>query len=325
MGWLDRIFGKRDSAPQGGGKHPDKITVEPLSPTDRFIHIRALNFFGLSARSPNDRYLLAWSDSDQQGSRGGHRESGHGRYILLEGDKLLVDGRAERPNDGRVANNGVFILNDWRFGDGLIGRFLAFRPNGKPIVSRDFAANLYNNGLADDGSLAVCQTCHADGRDSSVLAVFDLERAREIAAWQPESGWADHYVFPADRSRIELHYRDARQATYAVTGDFLDADQWRADEIACGKLWVIERAIKDNAAGSASWPRALLMQGLEAAAGTDRDNRARARALRLRGELFEQEGELGEALQDFDAALALDPAVGLKRKAAQLRKAHPPQ
>jgi hypothetical protein len=134
---------------------------------------------------------------------------------LLIGDgRLLVEGRAERPNDAKVADNGVFILNDWCFGDGLRGRFLAFRPDGTLLIKRDFTANLFNNGLAADGSMAVCQTCGAEGPDNSILAIFDLEAAREIATWQPETGWANHYDFPAGRDRVSLQYHDSRQAHY---------------------------------------------------------------------------------------------------------------
>lgn len=320
MSWLARLWNRHGAATQGDAKG-EPVTVEPLMSGDRFVRIKACDFFGLHARSPNGRFIVAWADHDQQGSRGGHRESGHGRYLLIEDGRIVVEGRAERPNDGKVANNGVFILNDWRFGDGLKGRFLAFRPDGALLIERDFTANLFNNGLADDGSMAVCQTCHAGGPDNAVLAIFNLEAAEEIAAWQPESGWADHYGFHPGGDRIDLHYRDGRQAHYTLAGELLNRDEWQAGEIAAGHLWTLERIIKEERSGAACHPRDLVMQGLEAAAGPDRDPRSRARALRLRGELYESDGQPEEALRDFEEALKLDTAVGLKRKVAQMQKA----
>lgn len=319
MSWLAKLWNRHGATPQSHASD-ELVTLEPLMPGDRFVRIKARDFFGQHVGSPNGRFVLAWADHDPEGSRGGHRESGHGRYLLIDNGRLLVEDRAERPNDGKVADNGVFILNDWLFGDGLKGRFLAFRPDGSLIIERDFTANLFNNGLAEDGSMAVCQTCHAGGPDDAVLAIFDLNAPREMGAWQPESGWADHYGFPTEENRIDLHYHDGRQAHYTLTGEFLNRKEWQASEIAAGHLWTLERIIKDERAGAASHPRDLVMKGLEAATGPDRDPSSRARALRLRGELYESDGRPKEALRDFEEALTLDPAVGLKRKVAQMQK-----
>src|SRR5882724_8459964 len=111
----------------------------------------------------------------------------------------------ERPNDGKVADNGVFILNDWQFTDALSGVFSAFRTSGKMIISRRFNANLYNSGLSVDGSLAVCQACNSPGQsDSSLLVLFDLVQGREIGSWVPESGWGQFYEFPEHTQTIRL-------------------------------------------------------------------------------------------------------------------------
>ena len=45
------------------------------------------------------------------------------RYLLLEGSAVTIEGRIQRPNDGKVADNGAFILNDWMFGDALQSTF----------------------------------------------------------------------------------------------------------------------------------------------------------------------------------------------------------
>src|SRR3546814_6068768 len=76
-----------------------------------------------------------------------------GRYVLLDGAELLVDGAMERPNDGKVADDGTFILNDWGSRDALAGTFMAFARDGRPILKRDYAANILNNGLSPAGGL----------------------------------------------------------------------------------------------------------------------------------------------------------------------------
>lgn len=321
IGWLRRFFGS-STAPrtENEAQQSSAIEMEPFGDDDSFISIRELDFFGSASRSPDQRYVLAWSDRDQGGTRGGYRDSGYGRYLLLKNGVLTADGRAERPNDGKVANNGTFIINDWRFGEGLKGRFLACTATGEVILAREFNANLLNNGLSEDGSLAVCQTCHAEGPDNAILVVFDLVGAMELASWQAPSGWADSYRFASDGQSIELVYRDGCCARYSLTGEFLNRDEWSSERIASGNLWVIESAIKQIAQGHSAITRDVLMTGLEAAVSKAHDDRSRARALRLRGEVFEAEGQLTEALRDYEDALRNDPAVGVKRKAAALRK-----
>src|SRR3546814_12778985 len=87
-----------------------------------------------------------------------------GRYVLIQDGRVVLDERMARPQGGKVADNGNFILNDWGASDALSGTFHAFAPNGGHIVSRGFSAHLLNNGLSDDGVLAVCQTCNAPGQ-----------------------------------------------------------------------------------------------------------------------------------------------------------------
>ena len=66
---------------------------------DRFVRVRALDFFGPYVRSPNERFVLAWRDADEAGQRGGHRDEGPGRFLLFDEGSLVASGRAERPND----------------------------------------------------------------------------------------------------------------------------------------------------------------------------------------------------------------------------------
>jgi tetratricopeptide (TPR) repeat protein len=229
----------------------------------------------------------------------------------------------ERPNDGKVADNGTFILNDWEFSSELCGVFRAFRANGKEIVSRRFKANLFNNGLSADGCFAVCQTCNSpDPADSSILAVFDLMAGTELASWHAESGWATFYDFPADHRTIRLGYSDGSRFSYTIDGEFLDRVQWAEAELNKGNLLVVERFVK-AADGNASPELARRLIGsIDVAlrnARTD-ESRTRAWAYKLRGLCLEKQNELAEALRCYEKALALDPKIGVKRRAEQLRK-----
>ena len=114
MGVLDWITGtgRKTVAAKGGSSSGGSARYEI---TAGLIFINGRDFVGSYSRSPNGRFILAWRDANDAGTRGGARANGHGRYILIDGDAIVAEGRVERPNDGKVADTGVFILNDWLF------------------------------------------------------------------------------------------------------------------------------------------------------------------------------------------------------------------
>ena len=109
----------------------------------RMVRIPARDFFGSFSKSPNGEYLLAWRDADPTGRRGGYRESGKGDFLLIHGGQVAAEGRMERPKQGQVADNGTFILSDWRFGDQLRSTIYAFNKSGKLLIKQDFGANAF--------------------------------------------------------------------------------------------------------------------------------------------------------------------------------------
>lgn len=315
---IKRLLGSQQTAPRRAATRTDEPMLSFSAAGDRFVQIASLDFFGQYRRSPDGRWLLAWRDGNDAGTHGGHRSSGPGRFYLFEGDRLAAQGRAERPNDGQVADNGSFVINDWLFGDGLKGVFRAYRADGTLLVERSFTANLLNNGIADDGGMAVCQTCNAPGPDGSLLAIFDLASGREIADWIPESGWAQSYAFP-EAGRIRLRYHDGQAYDYAIDGQFLDRDRWIDAQARSDNLHVLHNLLR----GSALPP---MMSGKIIAsvnailAEPEFAPAERPLALKVRGLCQEALGNLASALSDYEEAIALDPKVGLKRKAAELRR-----
>lgn len=81
----------------------------------RMIRASSIDFFGAYSESKDRVYLVGWADSDRSKGVGGFRDSGEGTYILGENNEVLLQGRLQRPNHGKVANNGTFIINDWMF------------------------------------------------------------------------------------------------------------------------------------------------------------------------------------------------------------------
>lgn len=279
------------------------------------IHIASHDFIGLRARSPNGRFTLAWADSGLDQSR-------FGRYLLLDGKRVIVEGRMPRPNDGVVTDGGVFILNDWGGLETLSGTFHAFGADGNTLVSRHFMANLFNNGISADGRFAACQTANAPGADGNRLTVFDLEAGGEIGGFQPESGWAKDYAFFPETRRIRLLYDDGGAFDYDFGGAFVDRMKWLAFGLMQGNIFVIETLIAEMDGKPSPELASQVLPATELALGELRpdENRTRARLLRSRGTCLEALADLREALACYDEALSLDPKVGVKRRSDALRK-----
>lgn len=293
-----------------------------------FVTVDGINFFGPFAESNNQHFLVAWSDSDPSSGRGGFREAGLGTYVLAEHGNVVVIGKAERPNDGKVADNGIFILNDWMFGDGLKGRFLAFDANGNDILRHRFSANLYNNGIASNGEFAVCQLCNSDTEDGSVLAFFDLRNGKLLWKRAPETGWANEYKFDVERRLLTLCYRETGEFTYSFEGLLLDRERWQqvSFEHASGfelHIRAKEKLARAKQLGDKSdLPNILALLQAALQRGLDQYPIEQASIYRTMGEIHEMLSETTVALALYERALRLNPKVGLKRKVAAMKSGH---
>lgn len=317
-GFFERLFAKRASD-QAGQVARSQVRLEIEEFGHGLVSIPQLDFIGHQARSPNRRFRLIWADRTPDGLRGGNRESGHGSWYLLLDDRIVSSGKLERPQEGKVADNGTFILHDWMFGQGLHGRFVACDSHGQTLIAQQFSANLMSNGLSPDSRYAICQTANAPGSDDSCrYMLFDLEAGREIARWEVETGWAEGYKWDCDAGRVIICLRDGEQAIYDLAGTMVDREGWRRRRIAAGDLGVIKGVVSSQASLDREM-RQDIAAGLRRAA-REGEIWSQARAFRLLGELHETEGEPEKAIKAYDDALRLDPKVGVARRVEKLRK-----
>ena len=306
-------------APPPQPKDPTRCALDFFS--DRFLTIRDLGFFGQFSRSPNGRYVVGWSDRSPDGSRGGHRYDGEGRWILLEGDRLIAQGNLQRPQDGKVADDGTVLISDWLFGDGLDGVLAGFSSEGQQLLHHVLAANINDHALSPDGRMAICRTLNSPGSsDSCKLILFDVHAGRELARWDPEPVSVAGYEFDTDADLVHVVTEDGDRAAYDFTGRLVNATEWQRARIGRGDLNVIKPAIELAGPDAASGDIAAILQGLAVACSTDADW-LRARAFRAKGELLEKLDRDAEALEAYDSALLLDPQVGVFRRSEKLRRA----
>ncbi len=157
---------------QPEGQFPATTAESPQIDIDwdgDWIEIGSLGFCGQYSKSSDGVFAVGWGGhyGDKPGSLGG--------YVLVRNNCIVLTGVAERPQDGKVANNGTFILNDWLWDGELSGTFLAFSATGERLISHQFEANLHNNGISPDGRFAVCYLCNSPHPDGGTLAFFNLE------------------------------------------------------------------------------------------------------------------------------------------------------
>jgi len=321
-----------DSTVKSGTDQPPEVTFNGRMarvsfPPSKQRGERTRGFFGPFAKSPNGRFLLVWQDADPTGSVGGYRDSGEGEFLLFDEERLVVEGRMERPNDGRVANDGTFILSDWRFGSGLRSTFFAFDRTGKTLLGRKFGANAAKSDLSSDGRFAVYMTAGGDHPDANKLTLFDLENGEDLWSKWPESGVPDAIEFKPSEALILFVYKNKGRYAYSMTnGDFLDRDRWETERVDWAGAFELSRIGRErlDRAGDA-----LDLQGgaeiafilkKAIATGIEEYPSEHAKVLRALGELWERLGDDAEALRFYEQADATYDKSGVKRRIASLRK-----
>lgn len=319
MGFLRRLFGQpgplAPAPPSAASATCGTRTATVKTYGDHFAQVDELGLMGDFSHSPDHRLTLVCGTIVDHA-----RDSRRGGYAVIEGNRLLVSGPAGRPQEGRIADNGAFIFNDWMHSDELCGRFMAFGADGTQRIAQHFDANLFGNGMSEDGRYAIVQTANAPGSpDHCITAAFDLREGRALARWRPECGTARDFVFDSERGSVDLLTHDGDRETYMLaTGEMRDRDGWLARRIARGDLQVIADFLKRQPVLDADMV-APIRDGL-AAAQSSGEGWQRARACRLDGELLERLGRVQDAIATYEQALLFDPQVGVAKRLAKLKK-----
>lgn len=182
-------------------------TLSIRSDNSLTLTINGINCYCQYSLSKSGQYILALHDGDPFSDIVGHRKQGKGFYFLLKDHVLTATGQVERPNDGKVADNGFFIINDWLFDDGATSVAYAFNDKGEKIFKKRLKANLLNNEISSTGHFAIFKTCNSNTNDNSVLVLCDLTSGRMI--WKKYFGFQnpDSYSI-VDNQFIKLHYKD---------------------------------------------------------------------------------------------------------------------
>lgn len=218
MGIWAWLTGKRAPAQADAStaRAPDQ---KPVEIAGGFLTASSINYHGLCKHSPAKTWVLSWNDATPDGRRGGHREEGEGRYILVDLIKnaIVIDGRMARPNNGAVADNGSFCLEDWHFGSTLSGTFHVFTSQGLPIITKALTANILQSGISRNGLLAYCLTANSPTEDGRKLALYDLKGGVELFAVTPQRAF-ERIGFYEKSMQLVVKVSGGGEYHYGLTG-----------------------------------------------------------------------------------------------------------
>jgi hypothetical protein len=283
-------------------------------------------WWGFGSRSPNGRWMISWIESDIESSQSGNRERGKGAYLLydLTENHIVKKGRLERPNNGHVADNGIFLLEDWLSGGGLQGMLYAFAPTGQVLLERKFTANLATSSISKTGKYAVCQTCNSETEDGGSLFLFDVQTGKQLFSASPDAGWTNDYDVDEESVEVVAYIRDVGAFRYDRNGVFIDAARFREQSLESKDPFAALRAAEEYLSESSLTEE----RGRQILKALDRalnqvpavDIKWQAEFLKWKGVAHEALGETTNALNAYERALSINPKVGVKRRATALVK-----
>ncbi|KZX17193.1 hypothetical protein [Methanobrevibacter filiformis] len=216
------------------GFHTENI--DKIEIGKEFIKINKLNYFGFYNISENKKYIVSWLDCSEDRHKCGRRNGGKGTYILCEDESVILKGKIERPNEGKVGNNGNFIFEDWLFNkDGIneTGSICyGFNKNGRTILKHYLNSNIRESAISDDGNFAIFQTGYNESSlDGNKLYFFDLKENNLLWDISIKNMWPEGYIIKEHERIIYLDHGNGYKYKFDFDGNFLDEKIWDREKL----------------------------------------------------------------------------------------------
>jgi len=323
MSFIKKLFGKSEMVEytEEESKNLDIHLTE--EDNYRWISIDSIGFRGKYEYSKNKAYLIAWMDAPktEKGIIEGHRTEGNGQVLLIENNQIICRVSPERPNDCKVANNGGFIINDWKFGLEKNGRFLAYNRNGDLLIKQDFAANLLpTNAISDDGQYALVVTAYDETYDESPIYLFDLELRKLV--WRIDRPTRSHicqYQFNEDNSLISVSIKENNEKYSAIATITIGGELKYTDKIEITYSGYDFKAIAEEYVDAKDYENAKsqLIKALEKGVSENQTGEI----YKHLGIIHQEEGENEEAIDYYEKALEAYPKIsGVKSRLKKLKR-----
>lgn len=261
---------------------------------------------GITTHSPNRKYSILVCDRQHY-------------YVVYENGSRKFKDKLERPNYGKIADNGIFIIEDWMNDEEkCCGTFYAFNLKNQILIKQKINANIFNSGISDDGKFACVQTSHTkpmNNDDANKLYFFDLQN--KILLWKKAlpSGWADSYNINTITNTLTLNYNNT-SVDYDFDGNMKDLNKWSKQRLDILEPYEIksiaEDLIKTHSVNIDIYEDEII-ELLTVAESKGVSNYQLAQCYRWLGENFLTLNNKSKAIKYFDKALKLYPRIGVKK------------
>lgn len=291
----------------------------------RHISIPEIDFRAISPiQSENEKFLLAYRDSYHV-LKDGKRETVEGQVVFIKDNELFLKNELERPHDGKVSENGNFIINDWMLSGELCGTFYAFNSEATVIMRTKFNSNLGNNELSENGQYAVLETAHSPSDDADKIFFFDLNNKKILWERKRDAGNVKRFKFDLKNKLLTVFYDNDRNYRHSFQGEFLDQDKIENDRISYADGYGLfniakERMEKLDYENNSLSDYGEVLSFLEKSLKQNISDYTKARVYRKIGEIYYNFDKTDETLENFEKAMSHDPKVGIKRLYDKLNK-----
>lgn len=281
-----------------------------------FLNIKEKGIFKNYISSENNHYMIAYNQSPED------------NYTILEKEKVVSYGKVPRLKNGRIANNGNFIISSWGFSTNSPGIFHAFNNNGDLLFKRRLKANIYNIEISQNGKFAVCQTCKSEyEKYSNKLLFFDLKNNDLLWISEVIFNNTTGFDFNLEEEELILNYKNQPSYRYNFQGEFLDKEKWQLHnpgmELTASEIFdIMEEKHKENYQNLSRIELKNNLSIFKKLLSTDLTEikYKHARTYRYIGEIFLELNDKINAVKNFEKALEISERVGVKRITKKLKK-----
>jgi tetratricopeptide (TPR) repeat protein len=282
------------------------------------ISIPDIKFSSISfLKTKDDKYILAYNDSHHD-SCGGTRRLIKGKTIFINQNELFIINALERPNDGKLAENGTFIINDWVASSVHCGIFYVFNSKAEVLLKSKFNSNLYHNGICESGKYAVVETLYSESDDQNKIFFYDLNNGELLWERERDAGNIKSFNFDENKNILTVYYANGINYRHSFNGEFLDNEKLEKKLITRANGYELFRRAEEKMddldyknSNISDYDEVLSL--LLKASKKDVSLPTKARIHRMIGEIYYNYGKTDEALKNFEIALSYDPKVGIKR------------
>ena len=311
------------------------ITVQ-LGSRDEWLRIDEIGFHGRWIRSANERWVLAYGQIFDPTARNWSSDDPTGTVILFDqGKQRCRLDRLCRPESVAVSDCGVFAVYEWGPSGEFLGplcRLRVFRSDGACIFEHRAGAAIECPTLSSDGCYLAFHTLGApreSPRPQDGESVFLVDLTGPTVLWNEPVplAWPRRITFDEASRHVVLHGPDNKVFRFTYAGEFLDADVvarvslQRAENDDYGyRLFDLARShlseIRSGKRPAEAEGEAVSM--IRKALTKKMSPNTQATAHRILGEIAQERGDVSAAIEEYLAALALNPKIGLKRKLKNL-------